>query len=62
MPASDDLAAVLSLYTQMGFSGCVGNTDCVHFYWDQCQHNVQHLYLGKVGKHVYMIGTQWRQV
>ena len=49
MPAGDDLAAVLSLYTEMGFPGCVGSTDCVHFYWDRCPHNVGHLYLGKEG-------------
>ena len=50
MPAGDDLAAVLSLYTRMGFPGSVGSTDCVHFYWDRCPHNVRHLYLGKEGK------------
>ena len=50
MPAGDDLAAVTSLYTRMGFPGCVGSTDCVHFYWDRCPHNVRHLHLGKEGK------------
>ena len=50
MPSGDDLAAVLSLYTRMGFPGCVGSTECVHFYWDLCPHNVRHLYLGKEEK------------
>ena len=48
LPASD--AAVLSLYTQMGFPGCVGSTDCEHFYWERCPHYVRHLYLGYEGK------------
>ena len=51
MPAGDDWAAVLSLDTQMGFPGCVGSTDFVHFYWGQCLHNVLHLYLDKEEKH-----------
>ena len=50
MSAGDDLAAVTSLYTRMRFPGCVGSTDCVHFYWDRCPHKVRHLHLGKEGK------------
>ena len=49
----DDLKAVVarySVYTHMGFPGCVCSTDCIHFYWDQCVHNSRHLYLGKEGK------------
>ena len=34
----------------MGFPGCVGSTDCVHFYWDRCPHSVRHLHQGKEGK------------
>jgi hypothetical protein len=50
MPSGEDLTAVVSKYTRMGFPGCVGSTDCVHFYWDRCPHNVRHLFLGKEGK------------
>jgi hypothetical protein len=50
MPKDEDLQAVTSLYARMGFPGCVGSTDCVHFYWDRCPHSVRHLHLGKEGK------------
>jgi hypothetical protein len=50
MPTGNDLKAVVARYTRMGFPGCVGSTDCVHFYWDRCPHNARHLYLGKEGK------------
>ena len=50
LPTGDDLKAVVARYTRMGFPGCVGSTDCVHFYWDRCPHNSRHLYLGKEGK------------
>ena len=50
MPKGDDLAAVTSQYARMGFPGCVGSIDCVHFFWDRCQHNVLHLHQGKEGK------------
>ena len=35
LPTGDDLKAVVARYTRMGFPGCVGSTDCVHFYWDR---------------------------
>ncbi len=50
MPTGEDLVAVTLLYSRMGFSGCVGSTDCVHFYWDWCPHNVRHSHQGKEGR------------
>jgi hypothetical protein len=50
MPSGDDLERVTAQYARMGFPGCVGSTDCVHFYWDRCPHNVRHLHQGKEGK------------
>ncbi len=50
MPQGDDLLRVTEKYASMGFPGCVGSTDCVHFFWDRCPHNVRFLHSGKEGK------------
>ena len=50
MPQGDDLLRVTEQYASMGFPGCVGSTDCVHFFWDRCPHNVRFLHSGKEGK------------
>ncbi len=50
MPKGEDRRVVTNKYARMGFPGCVGSTDCVHFFWDRCPHNARHLNQGKEGK------------
>ena len=48
---TDELNAVTSLYSAVGFPGCVGSTDCVHIRWEMCP--ALHFNTYKNGKNSY---------
>ena len=44
-----EIANALSVYTKLGFPGCIGSADCVHIRWERCPVEQRSFYKGKEG-------------
>ena len=49
LPEGDDLKHVESIYSDLGFPGAVGSTDCTHVAWERCPFSETNNHKGKEG-------------